>query len=417
MRSPSVASGSGPMSTGHGRDSLGGSCGVRSSSSSRRSDSSSCSACPSSTSASTPRMRRSCRRAFLPGRPTTARLDVRRGRVLADRARDQDGRPADHGLQHRRAVRLLATPRCGSTDQAGRGTRRRRPAAAPLPVPAPLRRPCPTRPVPPGGARRNDAGRPHCVHRLHAVRPESLRGTWTRQGPPGSGEPDRAARGHDRPRRRRCRRGGRRGRPDRRRLPADCGLHPRHVVPRPVRPPALRRPPGEGDRDEHPVDHRGLRRARLGLPGRQPVCCPRVPAARFRRDDPAGDPVLRPLRALDGLRGLPPLPDEGGVGPDGRQPRGRRNRTRTEWPDRHLGRVDRGRRGRFVRVRRHRPHQGTRSRRGARGGHRRDDRPGPARAGHHAPDRPLELVAARPARTAHRVATAPDRSRTQGALH
>ena len=44
----------------------------------------------------------------------------------------------------------------------------------------------------------------------------------------------------------------------------------------------------------------------------------------LRRDHPAGDPVLRPVRAVDGLRGLPAVADEGGLGPDRRQHRGRR---------------------------------------------------------------------------------------------
>ena len=44
-----------------------------------------------------------------------------------------------------------------------------------------------------------------------------------------------------------------------------------------------------------------------------------LPAARVRRDDPAGDPVLRPVRAVHGLRGLPAVADEGGLGPDRRQ--------------------------------------------------------------------------------------------------
>ena len=66
-----------------------------------------------------------------------------------------------------------------------------------------------------------------------------------------------------------------------------------------------------------------------------------LPAARVRRDDPAGDPVLRPVRAVDGLRGLPAVADEGGLGPDRRQRRGGRPRPRAERPDRHLGRAHR----------------------------------------------------------------------------
>ena len=105
-------------------------------------------------------------------------------------------------------------------------------------------------------------------------------------------------------RRRRGRGRGRR-RPDRRRLPADGAVHPDHDLPRAVRAAALGRPAGQGAGHEQPLDHRQLRRAGLDLPGRQPVRAARLPAARVRRDDPAGDPVLRPLRAVDGLRGLP----------------------------------------------------------------------------------------------------------------
>ena len=52
-----------------------------------------------------------------------------------------------------------------------------------------------------------------------------------------------------------------------------------------------------------------------------------------------------------------------------------------------------------VRVRRHRADQGARARHGDRGRPRRDGRPGAARAGHDAPARAVELVAAGPPRT------------------
>ena len=70
------------------------------------------------------------------------------------------------------------------------------------------------------------------------------------------------------------------------------------------------------------LDPGQLRGAGLDLPGRQPLARPRLRAARLRRDDPAGHPLLRPLRAVDGLRGLPPVADEGGLRPDRRQPAG-----------------------------------------------------------------------------------------------
>ena len=41
------------------------------------------------------------------------------------------------------------------------------------------------------------------------------------------------------------------------------------------------------------------------------------------RDDDARDPVLRPVRVVHGLRGVPAHSHEGGLGSDGRQPRGR----------------------------------------------------------------------------------------------
>ena len=120
----------------------------------------------------------------------------------------------------------------------------------------------------------------------------------------------------------------------------------------------------------------------------------RVPAARVRRDDPAGDPVLRAVRAVDGLRGVPAVADEGGLGPDPRQPGGGRPRPRAERPDRDVRGADRRRRRGLLRVRRHRPDQGARHRDGARGRPRRDRRPGAARAGDDAPAREVELVGA-----------------------
>ena len=190
------------------------------------------------------------------------------------------------------------------------------PRLTPGPVPAALRRPAgpPDRFVA-TGAGRHDEGRPHGVHDLHAVRPEPRPGAGARRGPARPGRAARAAGRHDRPgrRRRRGRRG--RGRPRRRRLPAHRAVHRRHDLPRPVRAPPLGRPAGQGAGDEHAVDRGQLRGPGLDLPGRQPVGAPRLPAARVRRDHAAGDPVLRPVRPVDGLRGLPAHAHEGGLGP------------------------------------------------------------------------------------------------------
>ena len=141
---------------------------------------------------------------------------------------------------------------------------------------------------------------------------------------------------------------------------------------------------------------------------------PRVPAARLRRDDPAGDPLLRPVRAVDGLRGVPSVADEGGLGPDGEQRRGRRARARAERPDRDVGGAHRRRRRGVVRVRRHRPDQGDRARRRDLGRARRHGRPGAARAGDDAPPRRLELVAAGTARALGRGPPPGERGRDRG---
>ncbi len=67
-----------------------------------------------------------------------------------------------------------------------------------------------------------------------------------------------------------------------------------------------------------------------------------------------------------------------------------------------LGGAHRRAGGGVVRLRGHRPHQGARDRHGHRGRARRDGRPGPARAGDDAADRPLELVDAGVARAPRR---------------
>ena len=132
--------------------------------------------------------------------------------------------------------------------------------------------------------------------------------------------------GPDRARRRRRGRGDRRRRPHRGRLPAHGPVHPRDHLPRPVPAAALGRAAAQGAGHEQPLDPGQLRRAGLDLPGRQPLGAARLRAARLRRDDAAGHPVLRPVRPVDGLRGLPALAHEGGLRPDRRQPRGGRAR-------------------------------------------------------------------------------------------
>ena len=129
-------------------------------------------------------------------------------------------------------------------------------------------------------------------------------------------------------------------------FPRSAAVHLRHDLPRAAAPAAVARPAAEGAGDEHAVDRRVVRRARLDLPGRQPVGAVRDAAARVRRDDPAGDPVLRPVRAVDGLRGVPAQPDARELGGDPRQPDRRRPRARAERPDRHLRGADRHRRRR-----------------------------------------------------------------------
>ena len=101
-------------------------------------------------------------------------------------------------------------------------------------------------------------------------------------------------------------------------------------------------PAGEATGHEQPVDRGQLRRARVDLPGRQPVAAVRHPAAGIRRDDTARDPLLRPVRAVDGLRGPPPVADPGGVPPDRRQHRVGRRGSRPDRRDHHRRGPDHG---------------------------------------------------------------------------
>ena len=126
--------------------------------------------------------------------------------------------------------------------------------------------------------------------------------------------------------------------------------------------------------------------------------------------------VQRDLRAVDGLRGAPPVADPGGLSPDRRQ---HRVRGRGPGPDRrgdHRRGPDHGLGVRRVRPGRHDHDQEHRGRHGDRRPARRDDHPGPARAGHDAPARPLELVGAGAAPAPGRPARLrPRRGRARGA--
>ncbi len=353
----------------------------------------------------------------VPSRAAFDRLDAKFGAgrfaplALAIRTAGPATTPANVAALYDYSRRLGGGP----TDRQGRRLRGRRPAVDPRPIPAAVRSAGPsTGPLRRDRPGRHDEGRPDDVHADDAVRAERRRGTPARGRSPGTRWTPRGAAGHGAARRRRRGRRGRRGRRDRCRLRPDGAVHLRLDLPRPVRAPSIGRPAGESARDEHAVDRRRVRRPRLDLPGRQPVGAARVPAPRLCRDHPAGDPLLRPVRALDGLRGLPAVADEGGLGPDRRQHGGGRPRSRTERPDRDLGRPDRRRRGRFVRVRRHRPDQGHRPRRGDLGRARRDRRPGVAGPGDDAPARRPQLVDARAARTLVRGPPARRRKRDRG---
>ena len=98
-------------------------------------------------------------------------------------------------------------------------------------------------------------------------------------------------------------------------IPRTVAVHPRHDLPDPVPAAALGGAAGQGAGHEHALDPGQLRGPGLDLPGRQPVGAARLRAAGLRGDHDAGDPVLRPVRAVDGLRGVPAQSHEGGVGP------------------------------------------------------------------------------------------------------
>ena len=325
----------------------------------------SCSARRSCTSGSTPRTPRSCR-PTVPSRAAFDRLAarVRRGRVRADR-RSRSGptgrrrRPANLAALFDYSRRLAADPRVTRVDSLvdvdprltleqyqllygdPNGPRDRYVADGP------------------GG---HDPRRPDGVHDLHAVRPEPRRGQALVADLRDPGGAARAA--------------------GRRRRSSSVAAPPTSPTSSTGSAPTSRGPPLFIIVTTYLVLFVLLRS--VVLPAKALVmntlsivasfgalvwifqdgnlsALARLPAARLRRDHPAGDPVLRPVRAVDGLRGLPAVADEGGLGPDRRQRRGGRARPRAERPDRHLGGAHRGRRRGLVRVRRHRPDQGARA--------------------------------------------------------
>src|SRR5437879_1926389 len=165
----------------------------------------------------------------------------------------------------------------------------------------------------------------------------------------------------------------------------------------------LRRAPGEGDRDESPLDHRLLRRAGADLPGRLPVRVARLhPGADPDRD--AAHHVLPGVRALDGLRGADAEPRSGRVRAQRRRRPGSGDGPGPHRAAHHRRRRDHG--GGVLRLRdgalRHRA--GRRARDRDRRGGRRHDHPRAAGAGGDAADGALELVAAELARAFAKLA-------------
>ena len=164
----------------------------------------------SSTSASTPRTRRSCRPS-VPSRAAyrPARRRVRRGGVRADRPGGQDRGPRDGSRERQGALRLLATDRRRPAGRPGRQPRRPRSAHHAGAVPAALREPVGSarsvRPAEPG---RDDPRRPHGADHHHALRPEPRGGARARARPARAGRPAGRTRRHHgagRRWRRRCR--------------------------------------------------------------------------------------------------------------------------------------------------------------------------------------------------------------------
>ena len=159
---------------------------------------------------------------------------------------------------------------------------------------------------------------------------------------------------------------------------------------------------------------RGLRTARAGLPARGRGRPARLPAGGAGRSLGAGVPVLRALRALDGLPRLPAQPNPGTLRPDRRHQRSRRARHRRDRAHHHRGSPDHRRRLRRVRRRPAGdvPADGLRSRhRPAGGRHAHQDGRG---AGDDGPARQVELV---PAELAELAPRAPRRRRRRKPRH
>ena len=123
---------------------------------------------------------RAVARGLRPARATSSARASSRRSSLAIRTTGAGDGPANLAALFDYSRRLAARP----ARRPRRQPRRRRSAAHPRAVPAPVRRPGgPPRPVRRRRPRGDDAGRPHRVHGLHAVRPEPRRG-------PGAGRSD-----------------------------------------------------------------------------------------------------------------------------------------------------------------------------------------------------------------------------------
>ena len=162
----------------------------------------------------------------------------------------------------------------------------------------------------------------------------------------------------------------------------------------------LDRHPDHGDRAQHALGRRRLRRAGADLPEGQPRVAAGLPLDRRRDLMAAAVPVRDPVRALDGLPRADPQPHA-------RVPR-------RGSPDRRRGGARAARNGERRHERRGRDGRGVRDlrdprddrlqddgrRSGGGGPDRRDARARRARPGHHEAARRLELVPAEPARVA-----------------
>src|SRR6266446_2737674 len=177
------------------------------------------------------------------------------------------------------------------------------------------------------------------------------------------------------------------------------GLRPRRDVRRAVPAAGLRPAAAQGRRDELPVGHRVLRRARVDLPGRPLQGLARLHAGPDRAGDPAHH-VLRAVRAVDGLRGAAAEPHPRGIRAHARQRSRRGGLARRHGPAHHRRRAHHGHRLLRLRRRARGDDQGDGHRHGHRDRHGRHGDPRTAGAGDDAAARRLELVGARSAQAA-----------------